>query len=115
MSDWSYPDECIWSWVPLFAVFFVCVLLSIPTRPKFLFLVTSPTCLCAWVVVLAHNYKKKVPVPTFVGLVEYEKQPIFYQSLFGVLLLMGCFVALCTFLLQGSRSLDVGGQIPTFR
>jgi len=105
MSDWSDPDERIWSWVPLFAVFVVGVLLSIPTRPKFLFLVTPPTLLCAWVVVLAYNYKKKVPVPIFMGLVEYEKQPIFYKSLYCVLLLMGFFVALCTFFVQASRSL----------
>ena len=56
--------------------------------------------LCAWVVVLAHNYKKKLPIPTFGRLVEYEKQPVFYQLLFVALLLMGCFVALCTLLVH---------------
>jgi hypothetical protein len=104
MSDWSDPDERIFSWVSLIALFFVGVLISIPTRPKFLFLVTSPTWLCVWVVLLARNYKKKVPIPTFLRMVEYEKQPVFYQLSFVVLLLMGFFAALCMLVVQGSRS-----------
>jgi hypothetical protein len=105
MSDWSDPDERILSWLYLVALFFVGVLVAIPTRPKFLFLVTSPIWLCVWVVVLAHNYKKKVPIPAFGRLVEYEKQPLFYKLLFVALLLIGCFVALVVALVQGSRSL----------
>src|SRR5271165_4198270 len=103
MSDWSDPDERIFSWLFLIALFFVGILISVPTRPKFLFLVTSPTWLSAWIIVLVQNYKKKIPIPAFGRMVEYEKQPVFYQLLFVVLLLMGCFTAVCMLVVQGSR------------
>jgi hypothetical protein len=75
VSDWSDPDERIWPWISLIVLFFVGVPIAIPTRPKFLFLVTSPMWLCAWVVVLAHNYKKKLPIPAFGRLVNMKSGP----------------------------------------
>jgi hypothetical protein len=105
MSDWSDPDERLFSWLYLTAFMILGILISLPTRPKFLFLVTSPAWFCVYLVVLARNYKKKIPVPSFGRVVEHEKQPRFYKSLYVGMLLIGLFEAVCMFVLQGSRSL----------
>lgn len=105
MSGWSDPNECIFSWLFFIAFMGLGVLISLPIRPKFLFLITSPTWLCVYLVVLARNYKKKIPIPAFGRMVEYEKRPNFYILLYVMLLFMGLFEALCLFVVQGSRSL----------
>jgi hypothetical protein len=95
--------EYVSSWLLLIAVWFVGLLLTLPTLPKFLFLVTTPAWFCVYLVVLGKNYRKKVPVPALGRLVEYEKQPVFYKLLYVELLFVGLFTALCMLVMQGSR------------
>jgi Ca2+/Na+ antiporter len=96
--------ESIPSWLVLIALVFFAPFIALPTRPKFLFLFIWPAWLCAYVVVLAKIYKNKAPIPTFGRWVEYERRRVFYQLAFVVLLLVGLFVALAAFVIQGSRS-----------
>lgn len=77
MSDWSELDDRIFSWLFLIAFMGIGILISLPTRPKFLFLVTSPALLCVYLVMLARNYRKKIPIPTFGRIVEYENRKTF--------------------------------------
>jgi Ca2+/Na+ antiporter len=84
ISGWPLIGGILW-----FALFFL-----FPYHPKYLSLLGWATLACAYFVVLAQSYRKKSPVHTRGGSVQYEKQPGLYKSIYFLLFFAGVLVVL---------------------
>ena len=81
-------------WFFILAV--VCFGLSalLPKHPTYLFLLGWATLDCAYLIVLRRSYRKKSAIFTRGGLLEYEKSPLLYKSVFLFLWFIGVMIAL---------------------
>jgi Ca2+/Na+ antiporter len=79
-------------------VSFACFFL-LSGHPRNLILVGCLAWLSAYVGVLAKYYKRKAPLPTSMGWVEYEKRPVLYKLLYLWMLFVGVFAAAVSLLL----------------
>jgi hypothetical protein len=76
--------------------------LLFPRHPIFFILVGWLAWACAIVGILAKFYRKGTPLPTIMGWVEPEKQPVFYIWLSVIMLVfgLGMVTALATVLIN---------------
>ena len=65
-----------------------------PKHPWYLFLLGWAMLDCAYLIVLRRSYRKKTAIFTRGGLLEYEKSPLLYKSVYLLLSFIGVMIAL---------------------
>ena len=81
-------------WCLILAVVFFGLFALFLKHPWYLFLLGWAMLDCAYLNVLRRSYRKKTAIFTRGGLLEYEKSPILYKSVYLLLSFIGVMIAL---------------------